>query len=245
MSNKTGVMIGIVVLLLAALTLSIMTIKKQKSDFKDQQQLYNAVTDTLQTWKDKDSLNNAKIQIMETDKAKDFLKLENLTGLNLELQNLVKKQGKKIKDLNAALILESETSYTDTMRLYYPIGGDTIVFSKSILLDTVDNEWINAMYGFNKGKSHFELFVRNKYEVTFGVEGKSWFKRGTPYANVKNLNPYTSTKDMRVYQVSAPKQDRWGISLQSGYGLLYDVQRSQFGHGAFIGLGINYNIISW
>lgn len=245
MSNKTGVVVGVIVLLLAALITSIMTISKQKKDFKNQEQLYNAVTDTLKTWKDKDSLNHAKIQIMETAKASDFLKLKNLTGLNLELQELVKRQKKEIKGLNAALILESETSYTDTMRLYYPIGGDTIVFSKSILLDIIDNEWINAMYGFNKGKSHFELFVRNKYEVTFGLEGKTWFKRGVPYANVKNLNPYTSTKDMRVYQVTAPKQNRWGISLQSGYGVLYDVSNKQFGHGAFMGLGINYNLISW
>ena len=235
----------IVGLLIVALTITFVSLSKQKSKFVDQEELYNAVTGELKTWRNKDSLNLAKIQIMQTDKAKDFLKINNLTGANLDLQNLVKAQGKKIKDLTAALVIESETSFTDTLRVFYPIGGDTIVFSKSVLLDTISNEWIDAMFGFNKGFSYLDLKIKNKYEIVMGFEGGNIFKRGIPYATLTNLNPYTSTKEMRVYQVRVPKQRRFGVGLQAGFGGVYDIQQKSIGYGPYVGLGINYNIINW
>ena len=248
MSNKNTIIlsvVGLVVLLLVALTISISIISKQKRNVVNQEQLYNAITDTLKTWKDKDNLNLAKIQIMQTDKAKDFLNIKNLTGTNLELQNLIKSQKGKIKDLNAALILKSETTITDTTRVFYPIGGDTIVFSKSILLDKIVNEWINVTFGFKMGNSYFDMNLNNVYEVTMGYEGGNLFKKGIPYATVKNLNPYTTTTDMKVYQVQIPKQKRFGIGLQVGYGGLYDIMNKKLGHGVYVGLGGTYNIINW
>lgn len=218
---------------------------KSKQELRDQTELYNAVTSSLEVWKDKDSLNNAKIQIMQTEKAKDFLKLQNLEGANLDLKNLIEKQGKKIKDLSVALVIESESKVTDTLRVYYPIDDDTLIFSKNVLLDSVKNEWINVVYGFNKGFSYLDLSIRNKYEVVVGVEGKSIFKRGTPYATIKNLNPYTETKEMRVYQVAMPKPKTMGISLQAGFGGIYDIKSESLGYGPYIGLGVHYNIINW
>ena len=244
--NKLHIIYLVVVgLLIAALTITFVSLNRQKSKFVDQEELYNAVTDDLKTWKDKDSLNFAKIQIIQTDKAKDFLKIENLKGVNLDLQNLIKSQNKKIKDLTAALVIESNTIYTDTLRLFLPLGGDTIVFSKSVLLDSISNLWIDATFGFNKGFSYLDVNVKNKYEIVMGFEGKSIFKRGVPYATIKNLNPYTETKEMRVYQVTMPKQKTLGISIQAGFGGVYDMKSESLGYGPYIGLGVHYNIINW
>ena len=246
MNWKTNsVFIIIIAVLIASLFLLFNSNRKTKKKLKEQVELYNSVTSSLDVWKDKDSLNNAKIQIVQTEKAKDFLKLQNLQGTNLELQNLIKQQEKKIKDLDAALIIESETKYTDTLKVYYPIQGDTLIFSESVLLDSVKNEWINTVFGFDKGFSYLDLTIKNKYEVVLGLEGGSFFKRGTPYAVIKNLNPHTDTKEMRVYQVSIPKQKRWGIAVQAGFGGVYDIKQSSIGYGPYIGLGINYNIINW
>ena len=118
--------------------------RESRKDYKDQVELYNAITSELKNWQDKDSLNLSKIQIMQTEKASDFLKIKNLQGTNLELQNLIKNQNKKIKDLNTALILKDETVIRDTTRIYYPIGGDTLVFSQSVLIDTIKNKWIDV-----------------------------------------------------------------------------------------------------
>ena len=244
--NKLHIIYLVVVgLLIAALTITFVSLNRQKSKFVDQEELYNAVTGSIKTWKDKDSLNNAKIQIMQTEKAGDFLKLQNLEGVNLELQNLIKSQDKKIEDLTAALVIESNTIYTDTLRMFYPIGGDTIVFSKSVLLDSISNEWIDAMFGFNRGFSYLDVNIKNKYEIVMGFEGGNLFKRGIPYATITNLNPYTSTKEMRVYQVRVPKQKRFGLGFQAGFGGIYDIQHKSIGYGPYIGIGINYNVINW
>lgn len=246
MKNKIFYILGgAIAILIGAILLLLFLYNKEKGNYREQVNLYNSITGELKTWKDKDSLNLAKIQIMQTDKVSDFLKIKNLTGTNLELQNLLKSQGRKIKDLNAALILKSETVIRDTTRLYYPIEGDTIVFSQSVLLDSIQNKWIDVTYGFNKGKSILDFTLYNEYEVTFGYEGSTLFKRGIPYATVKNKNPYTTTSDFRVYQVTSPKQKRFGVSLQAGFGGLYDIKNDNIGYGPYIGLGLNYNIITW
>lgn len=245
MNKKDLIFGGVIVILLGVAILLFSLLNEKRSDYKEQVELYNAITDTVKFYRNKDSLNVAKIQVMQTDKESDFLKIKNLTGTNLELQNLIKNKDKKIKDLNTALIHKDETVYVDTLRMYYPIGGDTIIFSQSVLLDTINNKWINAKYGFNKGFSYLDLKVYNEYQITIGYEGGNLFKKGTPYGIVTNMNPYTSTKDMRVYQVSVPKQKRMGISFQAGFGGVYDMKNSNIGYGPYIGLGLNYNIIKW
>ena len=245
MNKKDLIFGGVIVMLLGVAILLFSLLSEKRSDYKEQVELYNSITDTVKFYRNKDSLNVAKIQVMQTDKESDFLKIKNLTGTNLELQNLIRNKDKKIKDLNTALIHKDETVYVDTLRMYYPIGGDTIIFSQSVLLDTVNNKWINAKYGFNKGLSYLDLRVYNEYQITIGYEGGNLFKKGTPYGIVTNMNPYTSTKDMRVYQVSVPKQKRMGISFQTGFGGVYDMKNNNMSYGPYIGLGLNYNIIKW
>lgn len=243
MNKKDLIFGGVIVILLGVTILLFSLLSEKRSDYKEQVELYNSITDTVKFYKNKDSLNVAKIQVMQTDKESDFLKIKNLTGTNLELQNLIKNKDKEIKDLNTALIHKDKTVYIDTLRMYYPIGGDTIIFSQSVLLDTINNKWINAKYGFNRGFSYLDLKVYNEYQITVGYEGGNLFKKGTPYGIVTNMNPYTSTKDMRVYQVSVPKQKRMGISFQTGFGGVYDMKNNNISYGPYIGLGLNYNII--
>ena len=243
MNKKDLIFEGVIVILLGVTILLFSLLSEKRSDYKKQVELYNSITDTVKFYKNKDSLNVAKIQVMQIDKESDFLKIKNLTGTNLELQNLIKDKDKKIKDLNTALIHKDETVYIDTLRMYYPIGGDTIIFSQSVLLDTINNKWINAKYGFNKGFSYLDLKVYNEYQITIGYEGGNLFKKGTPYGIVTNMNPYTSTKDMRVYQVFVPKQKRMGISFQTGFGGVYDIKNNNISYGPYVGLGLNYNII--
>ncbi len=243
MNKKDLIFGGVIVILLGVTILLSSLLNEKRSDYKEQVELYNSITDTVKFYKNKDSLNVAKIQVMQTDKESDFLKIKNLTGTNLELQNLIRNKDKEIKDLNTALIHKDETVYIDTLRIYYPIGGDTIIFSQSVLLDTINTKWINAKYGFNRGFSYLDLKVYNEYQITIGYEGGNLFKKGTPYGIVTNMNPYTSTKDMRVYQVSVPKQKRMGISFQTGFGGVYDMKNNNISYGPYIGLGLNYNII--
>lgn len=243
--NKNTIIFIIILISITAITLLFNKILEYKKSYKSQIELYEAVTDTIQVYKTKDSLNAARIQVIQTEREKDFLTIKNLQGTNLELQNLVKNKDKRISELSLALILKDETIIYDTTRVFYPIGGDTLIFSQSILLDTIVNPWYDATFGFRYGFSHLDLKIRNQYNVTIGYEGGTLFKRGTPYARVVNLNPYTQTNDLRVYQVAVPPPKRFGIGVQSGFGGLYDIRNNNLGYGFYIGLGFSYNIIRW
>ena len=240
------VTIFIVVVILSVFIISLYnSYKDAQNKYNNQVELYNSITDSLKTYKTKDSLNAAKIRVIQTQSTKNFLEIKNLQGTNLELQNLVKNKNKKIDDLTVALIHKDVTIVVDTQRVFNPIGGDTIIFSKSVLLDTLKNNWIDATYGFKKGFSYLDLKVRNQYNITIGYEGKTLFKQGIPYAEIVNLNPYTFTSDMRVYQISIPKPKRFGISFQTGFGGLLDIHNKNLGYGFYLGLGAHYNIIQW
>lgn len=244
--NKTIKILFLIVVFLFGASLFLFIFNQDnKNKYKEQLNLYDAITDSLKTYKVNDSLNAAKIQVMQTESEKDFLKIKNLERTNLELQNLIKNKNKEINRLNTALIHKSETVIRDTTRMFYPVGGDTIILSKSLLLDIINNKWYDATFGFRYGFSYLDLKIRNQYNITIGYEGKTLFKRGTPYAEIINLNPFTYTSDMRVYQVTLPKPKRFGLSFQTGFGGLYDLNSNKFGYGIYGGIGFQYNILQW
>ncbi len=213
--------------------------KELKDKYDKQIELYEAITDSLHTYKDKDGLNVAYIKIMEIKSAKDFLDIKNLTEYNLKLQNLVASQGKDIKNLKLALVLATETQYVDTIRVFYPIGGDTIIFSQSILIDSISNNWIKGEYGFKKGKSIFQ--IRTFDELSIVIKDS---KKGQ-YAEVTNLNPYSSTKEMRVFNIATSKQKKRGFGYSIGVAGHYGYFSRQFDVGPYIGIGINGNLFEW
>lgn len=207
--------------------------------FKKQKDLYEAITDSLHTYKNKDSLNVAFIKVMETENAKDFAKIKNLEDYNLKLQETVKLQGRDISNLKTALIIATETQFVDTLKYSYPIGGDTIVFSKSILLDSVKNNWIDATWGFRRGKSFLRLKTFDELSIVIKNS-----KKGN-YAEVTNYNPYSSTKDMRILNVAVPKQKKRGIGYSFGIAAHYGIFGKRIDVGPYIGVGFNGNLFEW
>ena len=229
----------IIIILIVALYFIFRQSKDYKDKYKEQIELYESLTDTLRVYKNKDSLNVATIKVIETNRAEDFAKIKNLEGYNLKLQQLVVSQGKSIKDLTSALIIATETHFIDTVREYLPLGGDSIVFSKSVLLDSVNNKWINAIWGFRMGKSILQLKTFDEFSIVIKDS-----KEGS-YAEITNMNPYSTTKDMRVYNVSVPKQKKIGIGYNIGVGAQYGYFNRKFDVGPYIGIGINGNLFEW
>lgn len=229
----------IISILFITLLLTFRQCGSYKDKYENQLDLYSSITDTLHNYKNKDSLNVAKIKVMETDRAEDFLKIENLEGYNLRLQQLISSQKKDIKDLTSALIVANETHYYDTIREYIPIGGDTIIFSKSILLDSVRNNWINATWGFRMGKSILQLETFDEFSIVVKDS------KDGPFAEITNYNPYSTTKDMRVYNIATPRQKRQGIGLSIGIGGQYGYFNRKFDVGPYIGIGYNFNLFEW
>ena len=242
MKAKTKALLAFAFMNILLIILAIISITNKVSEVKErdkQVELYNAITDSLKRYKTKDSLNVALISVMETNSAKDFLDIKNLTGTNLELQNYIKAQGKQIKDLKTALKIKTETIFIDTIREFRPISGDTIIFSKEILIDSITNKWITAKYGFNKGKSYFNLKTYDEFLVSIKDS-----KTGS-YAEITNLNPYSTTKDIRVFNIASPKPKRYGISFNLGVGGFYGLRHNIVDYGPYVGLGLSYDLIQW
>ena len=85
MNKKTYIQLGIIAVLLASLFFTFNGWQKSRKKIRSQEDLYNAVTDSLVSFKDKDSLNTSKIRVIMTEKNEAFYKLNNLTSMMILL----------------------------------------------------------------------------------------------------------------------------------------------------------------
>lgn len=239
-------MVALIILAVATLTLIGLSISNHnhKKLYIQEVALNQALADDMLTWKDKDGRNRSKIMVLETEKTKYFTALQTKDEEVIRLQQLVREYESKLKQQGSATVIETQIEYVKVPTPYFPIGGDSIVFSQSVLVDTVRNDWVNAIYGFDKGNSVFKLRTRDVIGVVIGEERVGLFKT-KPVVEVVNYNPYSATTSLRSYRVTMPVQKKWGIGLTGGFGAVYDIKKQTLGYGPFIGASVNYNLFEW
>ena len=187
--------------------------------------LIESLNDSISYYKDRNGILHSKISVMETERMKDFTKL-NLTNKELkELQELVK----KYKNVKSATIIKTETKVIEK------------IVNKTIL-DTISNTPIYES-NFNlkgyiwgdivakKDTTDIKISVKNDFSIV------TYREKGKLILDVSDKNPYSITKSQRSY-INIPKQKRWGIGINAGYGI------SNSGLSPYIGLGINYSILN-
>lgn len=206
-------------------------------------QLIEALEESVRFERGKNNEHIARISILETENAEQFLNLKLKDEDLIELQKEVQRYKKELKEQGSVTKIITEAKY-DTIWEFKPPSGDTIILSESILMDSLKTEWIDVTFGFVKGNSVFYLNkFRNEYSIAIGRESQGWLKKSKPFVEVTSYNPYTEVKSLRTYQVSLPRGKRWGIGIQAGYGLL--LNNNRINTQPYIGLGLNYNIITW
>lgn len=213
--KKNLIITGLGILLLFFLFLNF----RQCSSKKDVINSYSALNDTLLIYQNKYGQEVAKIQIIETQRIKDFLKMKSQDSTILKLQKLVKE-----KNPQSALIINTITELHDTIQIY---KTDT-----SIDFNFVDS-WIN-LRGEIKDSLIFDLLVKNEYNIVY--------KKG--YAELTNLNPYSSTSSFRVYE-RVERKKSFGIGANLGLFCGYDMINKSPVIGIGIGIGLNYDFISF
>jgi hypothetical protein len=194
---------------------------------KENTELINSLSDTLTTWKNSDSLFHAKIRVIETENTKLFLELELKERELTALQNTVRQYKDRLKEQGSVTLLKTETIF-DTVYI------SQIDYSSNSWCDTIINKWIDFSYCKEDSITKLNLNITNEYEIIIGKEKKQ------AYAEVINKNPYTATSSMRTYQVKLPKEKRFGVGASIGVALTHDLK-----FRAYLGLGINYNIIKF
>lgn len=221
--------------LTAALFFCIYTCTQNSMKSVENENLIEALNDTIETWRDKDSLSHSKIQIIETNSANSFLELESKDQQIIELQNEVKKYKSWLSNQGSVTIFKNITKF-DTVYKTSIIPSE---FNDSTFLAEISNEWIQTKFGYKNDSTFYNLMVYNKYSVVLGEDKEGLFKKSKSFVEITNHNPYSETTSLRTYQVTQKKK-HFSIGPQLGLGITSDVQ-----FNFYVGVGIQYSLIKF
>lgn len=206
---------------------------------KENLQLVAALQDTLRHYKNKDSINVATISVIQTQSARDFYKLDLKDKQLKELQAVVEEYKKTLKagsSVTNALIETVAILKAKKPEIIFQKGDtvwkDNIAYVYPTYKDTINNQWIKLKAKMGKDSSSFDLKVENKFSAIIG------YKNRKPFVDLLTDNPYTTVKQLRVYQVSIPRPKRFGIGFSTGVTLDNNLKLAPY-----VGVGVNYNLL--
>lgn len=182
-----------------------------------------SLTDSIQYYKDNYNVLHSKISIIEAD---NFTKINSKDKDIQELQELVK----RYKNVQAATVIKTETKVVEKIvnkPVLETISKETAYYSKFDLEGFVWGEIIAK-----KDSTDLILNIRNDFNIV------SHYEKGKLVLDVSDKNPYSITKSQRSY-INLPKQKKWGLGISAGYGA------NKNGLSPYIGLGVNYNLLSF
>ena len=181
-----------------------------------------SLTDSIQYYKDSYNVLHSKISIIEADNFKINSKDKDIQ----ELQELVK----RYKNVQAATVIKTETKIVEKIvnkPVLDTVSKETAYYSKFDLEGFVWGEIIAK-----KDSTDLILNIRNDFNIV------SHYDKGKLVLDVSDKNPYSITKSQRSY-INLPKQKKWGLGISAGYGA------NKNGLSPYIGLGVNYNLLSF
>lgn len=182
-----------------------------------------SLTDSIQYYKDSYNVLHSKISIIEAD---NFTKINSKDKDIQELQELVK----RYKNVQAATVIKTETKVVEKIvnkPILDTISKEIAYYSKFDLEGFVWGEIIAK-----KDSTDLILNIRNDFNIV------SHYEKGKLVLDVSDKNPYSITKSQRSY-INLPKQKKWGLGISAGYGA------NKNGLSPYIGLGVNYNLLSF
>jgi hypothetical protein len=203
----------------------IFAFKRCKNDIREfsNTDKLESLTDSIKYYKDNYNVLHSRISIIEAD---NFTKIKSKDKDIQELQELVK----KYKNVQAATVIKTETKVVEKIvnkPIFDTISRETAYYSKFDLDGFVWGEIIAK-----KDSTDLILNIRNDFNIV------SHYDKGKLVLDVSDKNPYSITKSQRSY-INLPKQKRWGLGINTGYGV------SKSGLSPYIGLGVNYNLINF
>lgn len=235
---------------------------KQNQKVNEQANTIAALGDTIRQHKDSEGRLVSTITSFQAQSSKDFLKLKTKDSTITELQKVVKTNEKRIKNTGSATVFTSTTN-VDTgakTQIIYPqkdqdslqgIKKDTgrqATYPFPIYESQISwGKWGYFRIVSSKDSTHLKGFINNEYSVVVGEDNSPNlfhpFRKATPFSEVTNYNPYSSTKTLRTYQTSLPPPKTWGVGITGGYGGVR--ANSQVYTGWFIGVGLTKTFIRW
>lgn len=178
---------------------------------------YSALNSEMVKYRNKYNQEAAKVKVIETARRKDFLQMESQDATIKKLQKLVKQTKPE-----TAIIIETVTK-VDTITLIDTNG----------YFDYTD-EWVELIGQTINDSLTFNLIVKNEFNL---IEKKG-------YLEITNLNPYTSTENLRIYK-DIPRRKRIVVGAGIGAGIGYDVLTNKPTVNGGVYIGIFYKLFEF
>ena len=210
MSDRERYAWTFIVILILLMTIGGLYFDNRLRDKAEQVTAYEATNDSLVSAIDRKGRETVSRKPIVMSDPKDFVRLDLSASPEWrELQRLVREIKGKVQH---ASILKSTTELTSSS----PTTRDTVqaeVYYKGAYKD----EWVE--WNGDAGPDSFlvHIVVDNEYQYTQVVENPI-FKKPKVTAQVKNMNPYTRTKDLVSFDVDVPV-DKFSIGPSLTYGI--------------------------
>lgn len=207
---------------------------------EEQEELYNAVADTLKHYKGVDGENRARITQLQTARISDFLRHQSDKEDIRRLQEKVKKYEKDLKRGGSVTVAEITSEYKTTE------ATERVVYEKDSVYPTYYansgnkfGEWAYISSVSNKDSTTYDLKINNRITLVLGRDktGFLGLGKGRPFADITDDNPYSKYKSLRSYEVNDTYR-RWRLGLGFTFGATY--LQGQIGLGGTAGITIQY-----
>lgn len=224
-----GIIVGIIII-----SLFLRGCKEDK--FKqDNKMLISLLQDSIQRTRNKDGSQTAKISLLQNRNTNLLLSLSTKDSTIKWLQEEVKKAKSLIKKGGSVTVIESGTTFTGV--------ATTTVFANTkdscnpiYKAQNKDTTWVKWSTISTKDSTSIKISTRDKYSVVIGSEKVRLFKR-KPIVDVTSMNPYSTIKNMRAFEIKDTRVNRFGVGIQAGYGITLK------GLSPYLGIGLNFKIL--
>jgi hypothetical protein len=209
------VIIGVVLYIIIHLLISS---NKKLSEINN---MYKVSHDSMITYRNSLGQQVSKSEVLQASNNKYFLQLKSSDSLILQLQDAVKSESKKRREVEVAIAFRDKTiSILKDSLTNLVIGGTVEHRGDSTFIYPIYQKIISSRWRYENiklGKNIFEdsLSIFNEYSIVVGSEPDGWFKR-KPYALITNLNPSSETTAMKVYQKTPVTNKTLWTTLKAG-----------------------------
>lgn len=221
------------VLFVVVLLLLIIQLNKVSEIRADSTKLINALNDTVSYYVNSQGESVARIKSLEFQSQKDFLNIQFKDSLITELQSRVKYYKGK-----ADSVVDFDTEGSSSRSSETEVQVDTVTLYP-IYVSHYTDDWIDLRTKATVDSTAFNLRYKDRYSVIQVSDNTG------DYVEIINQSPYVDVTNVRSFKLkSVPyKPRRWGLGIQLGGGMVY--YDSQFRLSPYIGIGVNYNILTW
>lgn len=229
-----------VVIILILLGLLINSLIMNNIRVNESDRIQSALKDSIRTWVDKDGYNRAKISVIEATTSKAFTELASKDSTIIKLQDLVRKNSNQISNGGSITIINTEgniSTTVPTMPIDTTINGFPTYESSFNL-----KGWVIGEVIARKDSTDVTLKYRDEFNLVIGREKTGFLGLGKtkPYADLTSKSPYSTVKNLRVYQDAPENIKYWHI----GPGVFYGIG-TDFKPQPFVGVGIMWTPINF